>query len=995
MVKYLKAKLLVLLCIAAVSFSYGQSGTITGVITDRASGETLPGANVVIDGTTTGTTADMNGRYRLEVPAGQVKLVASFIGFDPQSATITVNAGQTVTLNFALYADITQLEEFVVIGYGVQKKTDRTGAVVNVRADEMNRGVLTDPIQGLQGKAAGVTITKKGGDPNAGFDVRIRGASALATSTAPLYVVDGVPGVDPTTIASEDIESFNVLKDASSAAIYGSRGANGVIIITTKRGKDKKGSNVGFSSVVSADFVANRLNLLSASQLRDYVQQNGLGDKFIDGGGDVDWQNEIYRPGTSQTHTLTFSGSSEKSSHYASVSYNNFEGVVIGTAKQRTNALINFDQKALNDKLTIQSGLSGTFEKNHYVSYSGNGPNDILYHMIQRNPTDPVRNADGTFYDVQREFNYWNPVALVEQIQNERDAKKFYGFVKADLDIYRGFSAGVNLAYTRDDSENFYFEPSFLRLATTSGFGSRRYDNKDSRLLETTLRYLTDIDKLNMNFVGGYSFQEEFFTGFRAQGQKPFLDYTMSHDLAMLQNINPGDISSYKSSNRLISFFGRGIVSFDNKYILTATMRRDGSSKFGKNNEWGWFPSASFKWQISNESFMESVDFINNLGLRAGFGITGNQEIGSYRDIEYYVNRGNSINFETGEESILFEFAHAANADLKWEENREINVGIDYGFLNDKISGSLDFFVKNTYDLLGLYSVPQPPFAVDRMWLNLGEIQVKGVDFNVQYYPIRNRNFEWRTSMIFSAYKQEVVSLGSEQFEWTRLQDGYLSGRGLVGDINWTQIISPGYSIGTWYMPEYAGIVPQNFPDESLRGQFLFYTAAGGITTDPQLAERRVVGKALPDFEIGWSNYFNFYKDFDMSMTFRAIYGYQVFNTTKLIFGNPNWLPNLNVTEDALAEFERGLRDNPKLSSYYLEDASFLRLDNISIGYNIRKKFGVDNIRVSLSSNNVFTLTNYTGIDPEISTSGRSFGLDQYDVYPKTRTITLGLNVSL
>lgn len=995
MVKYLKAKLLVLLCIAAVSFSYGQSGTITGVITDRTSGETLPGANVVIDGTTTGTTADMNGRYRLEVPAGQVKLVASFIGFDPQPATITVNAGQTVTLNFALYADITQLEEFVVIGYGVQKKTDRTGAVVNVRADEMNRGVLTDPIQGLQGKAAGVTITKKGGDPNAGFDVRIRGASALATSTAPLYVVDGVPGVDPTTIASEDIESFNVLKDASSAAIYGSRGANGVIIITTKRGKDKKGSNIGFSSVVSTDYVANRLNLLSASQLRDFVQQNGLEDKFIDGGGDVDWQDEVYRPGTSQTHTLTFSGSSEKSSHYASVSYSNFEGVIIGTAKQRTNALINFDQKALNDKLTIQSGLSGTFEKNDYISYSGNGPNDVLYHMIQRNPTDPVRNADGTFYDVQREFNYWNPVALVEQIQNERDAKKFYGFVKADLDIYKGFSAGVNLAYTRDDSEHFYFEPSYLRLATTAGFGGRSYNNKDSRLLETTLRYLTEINNLNMNFVGGYSFQEEFFTGFRAQGQKPFLDYAMSNNLALLQNINPGDISSYKSSNRLISFFGRGVFSYDSKYILTGTIRRDGSSKFGRNNEWGWFPSASFKWQISNESFMESVDFINNLGLRVGFGITGNQEIGSYRDIEYYVNAGNSINFETGEESILFEFAHAANPDLKWEENREINVGVDYGFLNDKISGSLDFFVKNTYDLLGEYSVPVPPYPVGRIWANVGEIQVKGIDFNVQYYPIRNRNFEWRTSMIFSAYKQEVVSLSNDKFEWTRLQEGYLDGRGLVGDINWTQIIAPGYSIGTWYMPEYAGIVPQNFPDESLRGQWLFYTAAGGITTDPQLAERRVMGKALPDFEIGWSNYFNFYKDFDMSMTFRALYGYQIFNTTKLIFGNPNWLPNLNVTEDALAEFERGLKDNPKLSSYYLEDASFLRLDNISIGYNIRKKFGVDNIRVSLSSNNVFTLTNYTGIDPEISTSGRSFGLDQYNVYPKTRTITLGLNVSL
>lgn len=991
MVKYLKANLLILLCIAGVSFSYGQSGTISGVITDRSNGETLPGANVIIEGTTTGTTADINGRFSFDVPAGEVKLLASFLGFEPQKTTIKVNPGQNLTVNFALYSDVALLDEFVVIGYGVQKKTDRTGAVVNVKSDELNKGVLTDPIQGLQGKAAGVTITKKGGDPNSGFDVRIRGASSLATSTNPLYVVDGVPGVDPTTIASEDIESFNVLKDASSAAIYGSRGANGVVIITTKRGKEKKGSKIEFNSYISTDYVANKLKLLNAQQIRDFATLTN-DTNFLDGGADVDWQEEIYRPGTSQNYSLSFSGAGENSSHYASISHNNFEGVVIGTAKERTTARLNFDQKALNDKLIIQSGLSGTFEKNKYINYSDNGPTAILYQAFQRNPTDPVTTEDGEYYEINRDFNYWNPVSLVNNIQNERDAKRFFGFLKADLEIFKGFVAGVNMAYTRDDGEGYYFEPD--GTIGEVGKGRRYYDNSEDRLIETTLRYNKSFDIHNLEFVGGYSFQEEFYTGFAANGDKPFIDYAQANNLALLQDISAGDITSYKSSSRLISFFGRGVYSFNDKYFLTGTIRRDGSSKFGDNNEWGWFPSASFKWLISNEGFMQGLDFISNLGLRFGFGITGNQEIGSYRDIEYYINAGNSINFETGEQSVLFEYAHTANPDLKWEENREINIGLDYGFLNDKISGSIDVFQKNTYDLLGEYSVPVPPNPVGRIWANVGEIEVKGLDFNILYYPIRNRNFEWKTSMVFSTYKQKVVSLSNDKFDWSALHEGYLSGRGLVGDINWTQLVEEGSALGTWYMPEFAGIVPQDFPVDSLRGKF-FFSTKDGITYNIQEALRKNVGKAQPDFEIGWTNSFNVYRNLDMSFTFRAIYGYKVFNTTKLIFGNPRWLPNLNVLEVALDEYEKGLDDYPKLSSYYLEDASFVRLDNISIGYNFKNLKGFDNIRIYLASNNVFTITKYSGVDPEITFSGLSFGLDQYNVYPKTRTITLGLNVSL
>lgn len=971
----------------------GQTGSITGVVSDRSTGETLPGANVIIQGTTTGASTGIDGSFTLQnVPAGEVRLSASFIGYVPSTITVNVIAGQTVTANFALELEATALEELVVIGYGVQKKSDRTGAVANITAEDMNRGVLTDPVQGMQSKVAGVVITKQGGDPNAGFDIKIRGAASIATGVSPLFVIDGVPGADPTTIAPEDIESFNVLKDASAAAIYGSRGANGVIIITTKRGKERVGARIDLNSYISFDAVAKRLDLLPADQFRSFIDQNPeFQTFFIDGGGSTDWQDEIYRTGSTQNHNLSFSGGDGKTSYRASISHSNLTGVIKGSSRRRTIGRINLDQKALDDRLIISSGLSGTFERNEYINYGSWGADQVLFQAFQRNPTDPLKDENspyfGSYYEVERVFQYYNPVALIEQIDNERDAKRLFGYLKADLEIFKGFEAGINLAYTRNDHESFYFMPTTMYLNSFDGYASKGYNNYESKVLETTLRYNNSFDKHNLQTVAGYSFQEDVGTGINAQGRQPFVNYTRMHDLSLLQNVNPGDVNSWKWSSRLISFFGRGIYNWDSKYFFTATIRRDGSSKFGVNNEWGLFPSASAMWNITSEDFMQNLTFMNNLRLRVGYGITGNQEIGVYNDLAYYIAAGNSFNFETGEESILFRFAHNANPDLKWEENAEMNIGIDYGFLNDRISGSIDFYQRTTYDMLGSYSVPVPPNPVDRIWANVGEFKVTGLEFYMQAYPVRSSNIDWRTSVVFTTYKQDVVSLSNEKFQWARLREGWLSGPGLVGDQNWTQVVEPGTPIGTWFMPEYAGLSPD--------GKFLFYTEAGGVTRDLEMAERRIVGFAQPDFELGWSNYIDLFQKFDLSFTLRAVYGHEIFNTTKLIFGNPIFLPDRNVLTSALDEYERGLTDNPKVSSYYLEDGSFLRLDNISFGYNLRNVAGFERVRIYIASNNVFTLTNYSGIDPEINYSGLSFGLDQYNIYPKTRTLTFGLNVTL
>lgn len=965
----------------------GQTGSITGVVSDRSTGETLPGANVIIQGTTTGASTGIDGSFTLQnVPAGEVRLNASFIGYVPATVTVNVVAGQTVTANFALELEATALEELVVIGYGVQKKSDRTGAVTSLTAQEMNLGVLTDPVAGIQGKLAGVMVTKKGGDPNAGFDIKIRGATALATGTGPLFVVDGVPGVDPTTIAPEDIESWNVLKDASSTAIYGSRGAHGVIIITTKRGSSiPKGTEINFNTYVSADVTSNRLNLLSADEVRQHVADKNI-EGFLDGGANTNWLDEIYRTGMSQNYNLAISGRGDNASYRASVAHSNFDGVMVGSSKGRTVARLNLDQNAFDNRLKMQAGLSGTFESNNYINYGGWGRNSIQFQAFQRNPTDRVYNDDGSYHEINRDFDYYNPIALINEIQDERSAKRFFGFFKADLEIYKGLEAGINVGYTRDDQEQFYFEPSTLYLGTLSGYGRRSYSNFESRLIESTVRYNNTFGSHSINFVGGHTWQDELFTQFGAQGRNPFFDYPRSNNLGNLIDVTAGDIWSGKETSRLISFFGRTIYNYDSKYFATATLRHDGSSKFGKNYRWGWFPSVSAMWNITGEDFMQGVSrTLNNLRLRVGYGLSGNQEFGRYNAINYYVRSGSSINFETGEEIVLYRFEHDANPDLRWETNAELNVGLDFGFLNDKISGSVEYFRKNTFDLLYPFRVSVPPSISGREWANVGTIQVNGFEMFVQAYPVRSGNFEWRTSVVFTTFKQEVTKLSMPGYEWSSDFGGGVGGRGLVG-YN-TQTVQEGQPLGTWYMHEYAGLSPD--------GKWLFYTEAGGVTRNPELAERRFLGNAQPAFELGWSNYFTFFNDLDVSFSLRGVYGHKIFNTTRLFFGNPRLLPTLNVIADALDEIERGLDDVPRASSYYLEDGSFIRVDNLSIGYNFKDVSAFKNIRVYFASNNLLTITNYSGIDPEINFSGMYFGLDQYDVYPKVRTFTLGVNVTL
>ncbi len=975
-----------LFILLALFMSYGlvaQDVTLSGTVRDSLDGSSMVGVNIVQKGTQNGTVSDIDGHFILKVPKGSV-VEFTFIGYNKKD--IKVNSTKSMTVRLA--SENTQLDELIVIGYGKQKKSDKTGAVAQIKSDELNGGLITDPVQAMQGKVAGVTITKKGGDPNAGFAVRIRGASGYESNTQPLYVIDGVPGADPTMLAPDDIASYNILKDAASTAIYGSRGSNGVIIITTKKGKNTKGgfSQINFNSQVSFDKTAHRVNMMTADQMRAYVTKIGADTTFVDGGANTNWQDQIYRMGVSYSTNLSINGGNDKTNYVASVTRANWEGVMKGTSKDRTSVRMNINHKAFNDRLTISGGIIASFENNDYENYSGWGNEDIIYQALSRNPTDPVYNADGTYYQSTRVFGYQNPLSIINKVTNIRAANQFLGNFKADFEILDGLVAHANLAYMRDDNKSDYFRPAGLLAGGDNGYGRKQYDNSIQKLMELTATYNKEIGFHNISLLGGYSYQEDTYSGFYAQGKNAQSEWAGPDNLAVLGDVHWGDIGSWKGKWKLIGFFGRAQYNYEHKYFLSASLRRDGSSKFGANHKWGWFPTAAIGWNINEERFLKSVSWLSQLKLRASYGVSGNQEIGEYHSVVLWKPSGKAINPETGQEVITFSPAHNANPDLKWEETSEINIGVDFAFLNNKISGSLELYNKNTKDLLGSYAVPVPPNLAHTTWANSGSIRNSGVELYLQAYPVEKKNFKWKTSITFDKNKTIITDLGTYVNGSVR-KAGYISGRGMVGDQYYVTGLVAGQEAASFYLPTYVALK---------NGQMVFISNSGGYTTKLSEAKRTIMGSAAPDFEFGWSNSFTFFKNWTFDFALRSMVGNYVYNATAMLFEDPNNLLTLNTMPKAMEWRDMGRTDGSKIANIYLENASFLKIDYIALNYkfNVNKYSWINSFSLFVSANNLYTFTNYTGTDPETSMNGLAYGIDQYNVYPKTRSVTFGLKAS-
>lgn len=995
----------VLLTVSAMLWSsvlWAQDKTVSGTVSSAEEGP-LPGVNVLVKGTSSGTVTDLEGNYRLTLPEGGTTLVFSSIGYANQE----VEVGSQTTIDIVMEEDVQSLSEVVVIGYGTQEKRDATGAVASVKAEDFNGGVIASPEQLIQGRAAGVQITQASGEPGAGINIRIRGTSSVRSGNNPLFVIDGVPlagdnvsggGTDVGAGSSSaknplnflnpnDIASIDILKDASATAIYGSRGANGVVLITTKSGQAGQ-SSLNYSYNVGISSITKKYDLLNADEfVNAYAQINNIpaGDprlQTLNLGADTDWQDELLRTAISHNHNLSYSGGGEMGSYRLSLGYTDQEGIVERSGLRRLSARFNGSSSFLDDRLTVstQVTISDIRDNNVPISDNAGATGDLLGAALKLNPTYPVY-RDGELF--QQSVTELNPVAFLQLSNDFTNTVRALGNISFDLKITDDLSFKTVLGGDRSASSRKAGYSGDLVVQGIVGQG--RFASEDitavNTLMENYFTYNKDLsDNLRMDAVLGYSyqrFQRETknlqAAGFRTND----LDLIMNNLAAVDQTSGNGGIVGNTSFrvDELQSFFGR--INFDiaDKYLLTATVRTDGSTRFGGNNKYGVFPSFAGAWRLSDEEFIPEV--FTDLKLRAGYGVTGNQEIPSNR----YTNRqrysgegldvsptGVTIN-NSSRLAVAFD-----NPNLQWESTTQINLGVDWGFFNNRLRGSIDYYKKTTNELLFQVLSAQPA-PNDFVWLNLDmDVINQGVELTVDADIVDNTDFAWTLSANASFNDNQVKNYDSF------VNTGAISGQGLSGAF--AQRIAAGHSLFAYYLRPFTGF------DES--GQSIY----------PEGDVQQFVGRSpLPTTNLGLTNNFN-YGGFDLSIFFSGQLGQYVYNNTENAYFTAGALAGgNNVTKSVVGNGEsRG--NAPEVSTRFLEDASFVRLQNLTLGYNFDTE-SIDflsGLRLYFTGQNLFVITDYSGQDPEVNVNKAiddipSFGID-YTPYPRARTFLVGLNVT-
>jgi len=949
-----------------------QKKLVTGTIYDNTS-IALPGVTILEVGTQKATTTDADGKFTFEATIGGT-LQISFIGYTTQNVKVDANT-KNIDVKLVESAFMLDAVELVSVGYGTMRKSDLTGAISTVKGDDLVKGVISSTEQALQGKVAGLTVLQSSGDPSSGSTLRLRGGTSLTASNSPLIVVDGIAGVDINVVQASDIKSVDVLKDASATAIYGSRGANGVIIITTKGGS--KATTITYNGYTGVSEASNQLDMLSADQWRGYVRENNLTDA-IDYGGNTDWQKELYQKAYTQSHTLSISTGGEQSGIRTSLSYLKNEGVVKTTQLERLSANVSGYQYALDKALKFDTGIFANIDKWHPLDYR------IFERSFNLNPTIPVRNTDGSFTEVGGTLNE-NPVEILTDRDTENERHRILGYFKTEAKLYKDLTAVVNLSLEHNATQGNTYKPSFAVLEgrTENGYAQKTYGEYTNAQVEAYLNYNKTLGRHSINLLAGYSYLENIYKGFGAQRSGFETDLFGYNNLGAGYNYRLGDVYSYKGKSNLVSFFGRANYSFDNKYMLTGTLRRDGSSRFGANNKWGLFPSASAAWKITGEEFMKPTEnWLTNLKLRVGYGVTGNQDgIGEYKSLSILgVGQDSYYDPTTGTWSLAYSPTQNPNPDLKWESTRQTNIGLDFSLFN-RVSGSIEWYDKQTKDLLYTYQVPQPPYLVGTMLANVGDLSNKGLEITLNADIIRGDKFTWDVNVTFAKNKQKIEKLSNQSYKTETIQSGSL--HGLSGMSNtFSQIIGEGYPVGTFWGREYVGL--------NDKGEFILSE------------EEKEIGNAQPDFTAGIGMNFA-YKNFDLGFTGYGIFGQDVLNATAMMLNDPNRMPSYNIQDSFVGS---PIKSAPAYSSYWIEDASFFRLQTATIGYTIPFKESKAKLRVFVLGQNLFVITGYSGVDPEINNTANaadtpgfsdrlSPGIDRFNNYPRPRTISLGLNFTL
>lgn len=957
----------------------------SGVIKD-ANGEPLIGVTVLEQGTSNGTVTDVNGRYTLKTTKPNAKLKVSYIGYESQ----VITPGQSVTLS----ANDATLNEVVVVGYGTMRRKDVTSSITTVNAKDLDKGVYTDPAQMLQGKVAGLVISSTG-DPNGSSSITLRGSSSLREGEAmqPYYVIDGIPGMDISMVAPDDIESIDVLRDATATAIYGSKAANGVIIITTKKGTEGK-TNVSYNGYVAFDNALKTLDMASAAELR------ASGEVVEDEGANTDWQDEVLRTGVSHNHNLSISGGNKQTKYIASLNYIDHDGVIRGTEMNRVNGRALITTKVLKDRLTLSAGINAMRGVHKGVPVGQRGES-VLDAMNYYSPTNPVRNEDGSWFKSDIGSQNYNPLSMINEDSNEFEWRRMQYIGKASLDIIDGLVLNANYSYNSKQKVYSYYNSSLSQLPYG---GTKGKAHRDTRLghdqtFETYLNYDLTLAKVHkLSLMAGYSWEERVNNdGFGVSVYNFYNDQLGFKNLAYGNFINGmSDVDSgVEEIVRNISFYGRANYSYDGKYLLQATVRRDGSSVFGANNRWGTFPSVSAAWNIAEESFMKGGIF-DQLKLRAGYGVSGNAlGFGAYSAYTLFgLNSGSSFTYN-GVTYSKIEATQNGNKDLKWETTKMFNVGVDFAFLDSRLSGSIEFYNKKTSDLIWSYDVSTNIYPVGYMNANVGDITNTGIELTINAVPVKTKDFTWQTTVNLAHNKNKVEKLSNKKFsvdykDWGDPNIGGISSNGEV------ERIKEGESLGTFWTYEWAG-----YNDH---GQSTYYVhdattgeRTGEVTTTPEKKDKTKVGCALPKVTYGWNNTLT-YKKWALTAFFQGNIGNKIMNATRAHYSNKALLSaGKNVLADALKD-KYFTSDNTYYypSDRYLENGSFFRLSTLSLAYTFDNLDGwLKSVQVYGTAKNVFTITGYKGLDPDINLGGLEPGLDKRETfYPHTRSFILGVKVN-
>ena len=970
-----------------------QTREITGTVVDSTDRTPLPGVNIAVEGTTIGTSTNAQGRYALDVPPDAEILVFSFVGYAPKREPI----GSRSRIDVALVSDVQLLEDVVVVGYGTQRREDATGSVLAVTEDDFNVGVITSPEQLLQGRAAGIQITPSSGEPGAGVNIRIRGTSSLRSGNDPLFVVDGVPlNGEATTpgggdfgagtqssrnplsfINPEDIASISVLKDASAAAIYGARASNGVVLITTKRGQ-AGGTSLTVSASTSISTLREKLDLLEADEYIAAAEAAGADPAVVGFGGATDWQDQVFRTALTQDYNVSYGGGAENTTYRLSLGYMDQKGIIENSALERLTGRLSATHAMLDNKLQFNFNLITTRLNDSYAPVTDNAgfEGDLLGAALQANPTRSPFNDNGGY---SQSADWRNPAAMLAYIDDDANTTRLLANLGATYDFTNWLSYNLNLAYDNSDAVRrtaidplLWFPSLGYDPAQGRSNGRAVIDNRylTSSLMEHTINMQRPLlENGTFNLLAGFSYQR-----FENRGDWLQAEYFITNQIPLVDNLGGVDNSgankaftgaSDRSVEELQSFFGRVNYNYDDRYLLTANFRADGSTKFGENNKYGYFPSLAAAWRLSEEDFFSGLSStFSDLKLRAGWGITGNQE---------YPGGASLAIFRANADGSLTQ-VNNPNPDIQWEKTTQWNLGVDFEVLEGRLAGSVDYFHKSTTDMLFRRDYAQPA-AVEYQWVNLdGDIVNSGLEVALDAFVVSSEDFSWQVMYNMSFLHNEVTKLG------TYVNTGEIHGQGLTGA--YAQRIAEGQPLYAFYMREFAGY------DENGLAQ---YANEGALD---------FVGDPLPDYTLGLTNNLQ-YGRFDMSIFLNGSFGFQVYNNTaNAIFLKGNLRNGRNITRE-VATGPESANNFGEVSTRFLENGDFLRLSNLSIGYNVNvtNLDPIQRLRLSVTGQNLFVITNYSGFDPEVNTNKAiddvpSLGID-YTAYPRARTVTFNVQLNL